>query len=140
MVGRRLSVARAVAYLWALPISAIGLLWAVLAVLTGGRARWHSGVLETQGGFARLLLTRLLLGGGADALTLGHVVLAVDGAAHDRWRSHERVHVAQAERWGLLFPLAYLLAGAAARIRGGDGYRDNPFERAAIAAEEPPLA
>lgn len=130
-------MARVPGYLWALPVSAVGLLWAVLAVLTGGRARWHSGVLEAHGGLARLLLTRLLLGGGADALTLGHVVLAVDGAAHERWRSHERVHVAQAERWGLLFPVAYLLAGAVARMRGGHAYRDNRFERPAFAAERP---
>ena len=91
--------------------------------------------MEAHGGAVRMLLRFALIGGPAEALTLGHVVLAVDAAAHERWRRHERVHVAQAECWGALFPVAYLLASLAARRRGGHPYRDNPFELAAFAAE-----
>ncbi len=127
-------VARPFAYLWAAPVTAVGALWALAAVLTGGRGRWRAGVLEVQGGVARVLLARAL-GGAAEALTLGHVVLARDAATHDRWRGHERVHVAQVERWGILFPFAYLTAGLVARLRGGHAYRDNAFERPAFAAE-----
>jgi hypothetical protein len=65
------------------------------------------------------------------AITLGHVILAVDQATLDQWRDHERVHVAQAERWGPLFPFAYAIASVVARAKGGDGYRDNVFEREA---------
>ena len=47
---------------------------------------------------------------GPHALTLGHVVLGVSQAALDDTRAHERVHVAQYERWGPLFLPAYLAA------------------------------
>ncbi|MDQ4142894.1 MAG: hypothetical protein M3198_03975 [Actinomycetota bacterium] len=61
------------------------------------------------------------------AITLGHVVLAVDDldlATLD----HELAHVRQYERWGPLFVPAYLVASARARLGGGDAYRDNLFE------------
>jgi hypothetical protein len=58
-------------------------------------------------------------------------VLARDEAALDETRAHERVHVAQCERWGLLFVPAYLGASALAWLRGGDAYFDNVFEREA---------
>ena len=64
-------------------------------------------------------------------MTLGHVVLGVDGPALDFTRPHERVHVRQCERWGPLFIPAYLLASAYQRARGRHAYRDNPFEREA---------
>jgi hypothetical protein len=52
----------------------------------------------------------------------------------DETRAHERVHVAQCERWGPLFVPAYLAAGAWAWARGRHPYFDNPFEREAFAA------
>jgi hypothetical protein len=63
------------------------------------------------------------------AIALGHVVIARDAAALDDTRAHERVHVAQAERWGPLFVPAYLMAGVVAWARGGGAYTDNVFER-----------
>jgi hypothetical protein len=115
------------AYLWAFPATALGLVLTLAAIATGGRARLVAGVLEVHGGIAQRLLRR---GGGA-AMTLGHVILGRDQACLERSRSHERVHVRQYERWGpLLLPL-YVLAGWGARRRGLDAHLDNPFEQEA---------
>jgi len=120
-------------YLWALPTTALGILVAVLSLFTGGRARWHSGVLEVNGGFAAFFLRRLVpMPGGASAMTLGHVVIARDRDCLDWTRTHERVHVRQCERWGPLFVPAYFCGALYARLRGGNAYRDNPFEREAF--------
>lgn len=67
------------------------------------------------------------------AITLGHVVLAIDDLDLSTLR-HELVHVGQYERWGPLFVPAYLLSSLRARARGGDAYRDNDFEIAARGA------
>ncbi len=83
-----------------------------------------TGVLEVHGGFARWLLRQV----GAIAMTLGHVVIAVDLYAHERTRRHERVHVRQVERWGPIFLPAYGLASIVARLRGRHYYFDNVFE------------
>jgi hypothetical protein len=119
-------------YAWALPTTAVGLIAAALTLLTGGRVRRHTGVLEAHGGFSAFALRRLVpLPGGASAMTLGHVVIARDPACHDRTRTHERVHVRQCERWGPFFFPAYLLASLYLLIRRKDAYHDNPFEREA---------
>lgn len=65
-------------------------------------------------------------------MTLGHVVIAADIAQLIRTRRHERVHVRQYERWGVLFVPAYLTFSLGLLIRGRDPYRDNPFEREAF--------
>ena len=64
-------------------------------------------------------------------MTWGHVILGQTAAALDISREHELVHVRQYERWGPLFIPAYLLCSAVIWLRGGDPYRDNPFERQA---------
>lgn len=92
----------------------------------------HTGVLEAWGGGVTWMLRRCVpLPGGAMAMTLGHVVIGVSEAALDASRTHERVHVRQCERWGPLFIPAYLLASVIVGLRGGEMYRDNPFEREA---------
>lgn len=73
---------------------------------------------------------------GASALTLGHVVLGRDAEALHRTRRHERVHVAQYERWGPFFLPAYALASLIAVLSGRRAYRDNAFEREAYAADD----
>jgi len=93
--------------------------------------RWY---IESAAGVTPQFLARFVpLPGGASAMTLGHVVLGRDAAALERTRAHERVHVAQYERWGPLFIPAYLLVSAWLLARGRDPYADNPFERAAEA-------
>ena len=125
---------RPLAYLWALPTTAVGLLAFALASMVG-RVRYQvvAGVLEVHGGLVTTFLTRgTLLAGGASAMTLGHVVLGRDEELLDLTRDHERVHVRQCERWGPFFLPAYLLASAVIGLRGGRAYRDNPFEREAF--------
>ena len=120
-------------YLWALPTTALGIVVLVLTLITRGRARWHSGVLEVHGGFAAFFLRRIVpLRGGASAMTLGHVVIARDGDCLEWTRAHERVHVRQCERWGPLFVPAYFCGALYAKVRGRRAYLDNPFEREAF--------
>lgn len=130
-----LTLSRALAYAWAVPTSALGLIGAVAALLTGGHARVEQGVLEVHGGVTRWLLRHAVpITGGAAAMTLGHVVLARSREALNRTRSHERVHVRQCERWGPLFVPAYLAAGGWALLRGRSAYTGNWFERRALQA------
>lgn len=131
---RSLPLLRCLRYVWTLPTTAVGLLLVPIALLTGGGIQFIDGVLEVYGGLVRWFLRDLVpIQGGASAMTLGHVVLGADRDALQRTREHERVHVRQAERWGLLFIPAYLLAGAWQRLCGREAYRDNPFEREACA-------
>jgi hypothetical protein len=114
--------------LWAAPCSAVGLLLAGIPLLAGGKARWSSGVLEvcyrehraSRGTIARALPFR--------AIVFGHVILAVSSEDLAEVSAHERVHVAQYERWGPLFFLAYGLSSAWQLLRGRSSYWDNYFE------------
>lgn len=123
---------RLVVYLWSLPTTAIGLCLGMPALVSGGRMQWVDGVLEIHGGFVTYFLSEwTLLEGGASAMTLGHVVLGRDRGCLDWSRAHERVHVRQCERWGPFFLPAYGIASIVVKLRRGDAYRDNPFEREA---------
>lgn len=126
-------------YLWAAPCTLVGLLLGCVAWLL--RARWRvvQGVLEVS------LFTRpsRRTRPRRDALpfraiTLGHVVLGLDAAELNRWRTHEHVHVRQYERWGVLFFAAYPLASLWQLLRGRRPYWDNPFEVQARQRAEPP--
>lgn len=124
-------------YLWALPVSLVGVVFALLARISGGRYLSRDGVLEVTGGWpAKLLCRGFPFCGPAAAITLGHVVLGASQHALDTTRSHERVHVRQYERWGIFFVLAYPLAGAWAWLKGGNPYWDNIFERQAREQEQ----
>ena len=119
-------------YAWAGPNSLLGLLLA-LAVGPGGRVQVVAGVVEAHGPWlAWLLGAGTHLCGGAAAMTLGHVIVGMDEPCLAACRSHEHVHVRQYERWGPFFLPAYFLASVWAYARGGDLYRDNPFEREAF--------
>lgn len=114
--------------LWAAPCSVVGLLLAAVPWLAGGKARWSSGALEvcyrerreSCGALARALPFR--------AIVFGHVILAVSGEDLAEVSAHERVHVAQYERWGPLFFPAYLLSSVWQLVRGRSAYWDNSFE------------
>ena len=119
-------------YAWAAPASAIGLLLAAPALATGiARAAWHAGVLEVS------LVGRRGRGRGRAsawpfvAITFGHVVIAQSRRTQRLVRAHERVHVAQYERLGPLFLLAYPLESLLQLLRGSRPYVDNRFEREA---------
>ena len=122
-------------YLWAGPATLIGLVVA-LALVRRGRIACVDGVVEAHGPLLERALASLTpLSVGADAMTLGHVVIGRDARALELTRAHERVHVRQYEWWGPLFVPAYLLAGVCALVRGGHPYLDNRFEREARLAE-----
>lgn len=119
------------AYIWASPYTFAGFGLAALAVALGARCAWADGALEVAGGRAGRWLSRRRI--PFAALTLGHVVLAVDARSLAALRAHERVHVRQYERWGALFGPVYLLSSAWQAVRGADPYRSNRFERQAYA-------
>ncbi|MEJ8836275.1 signal peptide prediction [Ramlibacter sp. AN1133] len=120
-------------YLWAIPYTLLGLLLGGLAALLGATVRRHHGVIEIYGGRAGAAVARLPRLLGFSAMTLGHVILAVDRSALAQLRRHEHVHVRQYERWGPLFVPAYLLSSLVQLLRGRNPYRENHFERQAYA-------
>ena len=123
-------------YLWVLPVSLAGLILVLLARLSGGNGSWVDGVLEVSGGWPAKVLERgFPYSGPVAAITLGHVVLGISTQALNATRVHERVHVRQYERWGILFWVLYPLASAYAWVKGGHPYLDNLFERQARAQE-----
>ena len=130
---------RLLCYVWALPVTLIGMLVVVMAKSSGGSVQKVDGVLESAGGWpARILRRGFPVSGAVAAITLGHVVVGVSLDALTATRAHERVHVRQFERWGMLLLVLYPLAGLLALLRGGNPYRDNAFEQEARAAEMTP--
>lgn len=125
-------LARTLAYIWALPASMLGLLAGGLTLLTGGKGRWIDGTLEFWGGFSSWFLMHCMRGGGAMAMTLGHVIVGRNIAALQITRTHELVHVRQYERWGPFFIPVYLACSLILWLCGKCAYRDNPFEREAF--------
>lgn len=125
--------ARLLRYLWPVPYTVLGLLLGAIAVLFGATARRHHGVIEIYGGEVGAGLARLPEPLRFSAMTLGHVILAVDRCALGQLRLHEHVHVRQYERWGPLFLPAYLFSSLMQLLRGRNPYRENHFERQAYA-------
>lgn len=134
--GRKLlrTLLRTLLYAWASPVTLVGLLLALLVRATGGTVRRVAGVVEASGGLLGGLFPRIHPRLHLLAVTLGHVVLAEHEESAERSRAHERVHVAQYERWGLLFPFLYFGSSAWALLTRRDPYRDNAFEREAFLA------
>jgi len=123
-------------YVWALPVTLLGMLVVLIARSSGGVLQRVDGVLEAAGGWPAWVLRRgFPFSGSVAAITLGHVVVGVSLAALVATRAHERAHVRQFERWGALLLMLYPLAGLLAWLRGGHPYRDNVFECEARAAE-----
>lgn len=114
--------------IWAAPCSLVGISLAALVLLSGGKARANARTLEVTfrpdqaqcGRVARRLPYR--------AITLGHVIVAVTARELHALRSHELVHVAQYERWGVAFFFAYAASGLWQWLLGGNAYWDNHFE------------
>jgi hypothetical protein len=119
---------RWIGYVWAFPVTAVGLCLALVAAASGGTLHLREGVVEVAGGLVGFLLrgNRHLRGGAA--MCLGHVILARDAECLERSRSHELYHVRQFERWGpFLLPVYWMLAFWL-WCRGYDPYLDHPFE------------
>ncbi|CAN5290744.1 hypothetical protein BH20ACT8_BH20ACT8_14450 [soil metagenome] len=120
----RTPAGRALAYLWASPVTAAGLL---AGLAGGGTTQVRDGALlftGTRGPTAALMRCR-----GFDAMALGHVVVARGAPPSAALLRHELVHVRQAERLGPLMAPAYL------GLLAAYGYARHPMERAARAAQ-----
>ena len=124
-MSRARRITRPLAYAWAFPTTAVGLVAGALTLATGGKAQRRLGAIEFHGGLAR----RFLESRRVSAMTLGHVILGRDTRCLDYCRDHEQVHVRQVERWGIFFIPAYFAASGWAKIRGRHYYLDNWFER-----------
>ncbi len=114
------------AYVWVAPVTLFGLVLALIAYWLGASVKRRFGVLEVAGNTRTPLLRYLSNQFGA--ITLGHVILGRNHGTLTRWRSHEHVHVRQYERWGILFPVLYVLASFTALLSGKRFYWDNVFE------------
>ena len=114
------------AYLWVAPVTLFGLVLALIAYWLGASVKRRFGVLEVAGNSRTPLLRSI--SNQFDAITLGHVILGRNHGTLTRWRSHEHVHVRQYERWGVLFPVLYVLASFKALLTGKRFYWDNVFE------------
>lgn len=115
-------------YLWAGPATALGLAVAAAARLCGASTAVVDGVIEVTVVPASASRRWMLRPGAFAAITLGHVVIAATAVDQSRLRRHERVHVAQYERWGPVFLLAYPLECVYQFLRGRRPYVDNRFE------------
>ena len=122
---------RLLIFLWALPTTLVGVIAAILWVSLGAKLRIAHGVLEVHGG----RLASWFMRRGFAAIALGHVILGFSASRLEQLRPHEHVHVRQAERWGILFIPAYLLAGLWQKLKGRHMYYDNPFELEAFAMD-----
>ena len=123
---------------WASPLTVFGLLLALPVILHRGHVqivRGHTFAILARGPCADAMLRRHPFG-AMNAMALGHVVIATHDGLSSRVLVHELAHVRQAERWGLVFPFAYLASSAWAAVRGKDAYWHNRFEIAARKAEK----
>jgi len=118
-------------YLWAAPVTIMGLFLGLLTLLTGGRVQVVQGVVEFWGGIMKWFLKHHLLAKNAAAMTLGHVIFGQTRDDLDFAREHEHVHVKQFSRWGIFMAPAYIGCSLWLWFRGKNAYYDNPFEKEA---------
>lgn len=104
---------------------------AALACAGGATAQLVDGTIEIGGGRVGRWVATLPVFLRFQAITFGHVVIGLDRDTLAACRLHERVHVRQYERWGLLFFPLYLGSSAIALLRGHHPYWHNRFERQA---------
>ena len=120
--------------LWALPCSAVGIALGVVVLVLGGRWQRIGHTLEIALAVRQAQLPRCAVKLRFSAITFGHVIVGQSHEVLAALRTHERVHVRQYERLGVLFFLAYPAASLLAACRGQCPYMGNRFEREAYAA------
>jgi hypothetical protein len=128
----------AIGVVWALPLTLLGLSFALPVAL------WRGHVHVVRGKTVALLvrgpLADIILGhhpfGAMTAMAIGHVIVSEAQGLSARILTHELVHVRQAEVWGPLFPVVYMGSSAWAALQGKDAYWHNHFEMAARKAEK----
>jgi hypothetical protein len=124
-------------WLWALPLTMLGL---PLVVLAKAQHRGQATMLRSPHGYVLTAHSRLIASllrlhpmGSMDAVAIGCCVLARDAQSLAKHLPHELIHVQQAQHWGVFFPLAYLASSAWQLLHGRCAYADNYFERQANA-------
>lgn len=132
----RTPIFKLIAYAWALPNTALGLLFGLVMFALGGRVRIVYGVAEFHGGWMGNFFASRPHPFCFGAITIGHVILGTCHKELHALRAHEHVHVRQYERWGVFFLPAYALSSLWEVCRGRNGYRNNFFERQAYAEED----
>jgi hypothetical protein len=98
------------------------------AVKSVGSKSWvehYEGHYEAEAGSK---FDKLMRNSNKAAITLGEVVLYVNGGYNEVRRAHEEVHVQQAKRHGIMFFINYGLASLKAMVTGKHYYKDNQFE------------
>lgn len=130
------TVFKFLAYTWALPNTALGILFGLLILGLGGRVHVVAGVAELHGGTAGRFFASRPHPFCFGAITLGHVILGTCQKQLEALRAHEHVHVRQYERWGMFFLPAYALSSLWEVSHGRCGYRNNFFEMQAYAVKD----
>jgi hypothetical protein len=114
--------------LWASPCSVVGLALAAFPLGAGGKAKWSNGALEVTYRRSNAHCGRLARALPFRGIVFGHVILAVTQEELAVIGPHERVHVEQYERWGMLFFLAYGASSLWQLVGGRNPYWHNHFE------------
>lgn len=130
------TILKLLAYIWAAPNTALGIVLGFVILGLGGRVRIVTGVAEFHGGKAGRFFASLPHPLCFGAMTIGHVILGTCHRELATLRTHEHVHVRQYERWGMFFLPAYALSSLWEVSHGRCGYRNNFFERQAYAVED----
>jgi hypothetical protein len=131
---------------WALPNAVAGFAVTALVFVSGNSLVFQgNGVVEYRGWLARYRIRKRSVERGflvtTTAVTIGETILIaaselvnLSTCHNDLWYrkliAHEKEHVKQSRQWGPLFFPAYIACHV---VRG---YLNNPFERAAMKAEE----
>ena len=113
---------------WALPCTVVGLAFAAVTLIAGGKASWSSGVVEVTYRHSRASCGKLAHKLPFRGIVFGHVILAITREELAVIGPHERVHVEQYERWGPFFFVAYGASSFWQLINGRSPYWDNHFE------------
>lgn len=130
----RLQMFQYLKYLWALPITLLGLLLLFFALPSRPRIAWLSigdtKALCVWDGWPSIWLKKHPMGSML-AITLGHVVIASNARQLCFCGAHEFEHVRQTELWGIILPFAYVANGLWQWAHGKQFYRNNYFEERA---------
>ncbi|MGZ3159367.1 MAG: signal peptide prediction [Burkholderiaceae bacterium] len=115
-------------YVWASPCSLVGVIFACMVILFGGRISRSSGTLEVAYREYQPLANTPARRLPFRAITFGHVIIAITRQELELLRAHERIHVQQYEHWGIAFFAAYAGSSIWQLLMGRNAYWDNWFE------------
>jgi hypothetical protein len=130
------SVLKKLGWCWALPLTLIGLplwLWVRVTRQNGSAQIINSrvGYLLTAHSPTIAAWLRYHPMGHMHAVAVGCCIFASDASALKTHLPHEQVHAFQAQRWGVVFPMAYLASSLWQWSQGRCPYADNYFEKQA---------